>query len=292
MNHKLEPGTKLVVASHNPGKVWEIKQLIAPYGLDAISAADLNLEEPQETETTFMGNAELKARHAARAAGLPALADDSGLEVEALDGAPGIYSARWAGPSKDFSMAMKRLADEISTRASWNSPPRANFTCALSLVWPDGEAQNFEGKVFGHLVWPARGGNGFGYDPMFVADGTGQTFGEIEPAQKYAISHRTRAFALFKEACLEGIPLVQQSGDTGRDLEGFAAAARNLSTHDELATFIANLRKDHEIHGATWGPHTLTEFLTALEKSVSTLDIDEEEPRWRYLAKALFAASR
>lgn len=292
MTRKLETGARLVVASHNPGKVWEIKQLIAPYGLDAISAADLNLDEPEETEQTFIGNAELKARHAARSAGLPALADDSGLEVHCLDGEPGIYSARWAGPAKDFSIAMQRLADEVSKRCGWSPAPTANFTCALSLAWPDGETQNFEGKVFGNLVWPARGGNGFGYDPMFVADGMDQTFGEVEPELKYAISHRTRAFALFKAACLEGLPLVETRAANGRDLEAFAAAARNLSSRHELVSFIANLRKDEAANGGSWGPRTLPEFLARLEASVAALETKEEEPRWRVIAKALLEASR
>lgn len=291
MTQKLEPGAKIVVASHNPGKVWEIKQLIAPYGLDAISAADLDLPEPEETEATFIGNAELKARHAAEAANLPALADDSGLEIDVLDGAPGIYSARWAGPSKDFSVAMKKVADEISTRNGWSNP-RANFTCALSLVWPGGPAQNFEGKVYGTLVWPARGGNGFGYDPMFIADGMDQTFGEIAPEQKHAISHRSRAFAMFKAACLDGLPLVEPKSATGRDAEGFMAAARNLSSRDELVSFIANLRNDHAAHGDAWGPRSLSDYLAALEANLSAIEIKDGEPQWRVLAKALFAASR
>lgn len=291
MTCKLEPDAKLVVASHNPGKVWEIKQLIAPYGLEAISAADLGLSEPEETEATFIANAELKARHAARAANLPALADDSGLEVDCLGGAPGIYSARWAGPAKDFSVAMKKLAEEISARSAWTPSPRASFTCALSLAWPNGTAQNFEGKVFGHLVWPPRGGRGFGYDPMFVPDGSDQTFGEMEPEQKYAISHRTRAFAQFKAACLEGLAVREPRTATGRDTEAFTAAARNLSSRDELVSFISNLRKDHAAHGDAWGPRTLPEFLAALEASVAALDAGEEEPRWRVFAKALFDAS-
>ena len=202
---KLEKGAKLVVASHNPGKIREIADLVEPYGLEVVSAADLALPEPEETETTFAGNARLKAVTAARASGLPALSDDSGLEVEALGGQPGVYSARWAGPEKDFNVAMKRLADELSAAGAWKEPgPRANFTCALCLAWPDGEAHIFEGKVFGRLVWPPRGDRGFGYDPMFLPDGETLTFGEMDPADKHAISHRARAFALFVEACLEG----------------------------------------------------------------------------------------
>lgn len=202
---RLEKGTRLVVASHNPGKLREIADLVAPFGLEAISAGDLALPEPEETESTFAGNARLKAVAAAMASGLPALSDDSGLEVEALGGAPGVYSARWAGPAKDFGIAMKRVADELEAAAAWRGDgPRANFTCALCLAWPDGEAHIFEGKVFGRLVWPPRGSRGFGYDPMFLPDGETLTFGEMDPADKHAISHRARAFALFVDACLNG----------------------------------------------------------------------------------------
>ncbi len=207
---KLTSGTKLVVASHNPGKVWEINELIAPYGLNAVSAGELGLEEPEETEATFEGNAKLKALHAAQAANLPALADDSGLEVDALGGAPGIYSARWAGPEKDFNVAMKKVAEELTERHAWTAPgPRANFISVLCLAWPDGETSLYEGRVDGVLVWPGRGKNGFGYDPMFVADGETLTFGEMEPADKYAMSHRTRAFAKFKEVMLEGADITK-----------------------------------------------------------------------------------
>ena len=203
---RLPRGTQLVVASHNPGKVREIKALLGPHGIEPIGAGDLGLPEPDETETTFTGNAELKARAAAIASGHFALADDSGLSVKALDGAPGIYSARWAGPERNFRLAMQWLADEVRERGGWTQKPgpRANFTAVLSLTWPDGVADSFEGKVFGHLVWPPRGDNGFGYDPMFVADGETLTFGEMEPARKHAISHRARAFALFSRACLGG----------------------------------------------------------------------------------------
>jgi XTP/dITP diphosphohydrolase len=203
MTKRLERGMRLVVASHNAGKVREINDLIAPFGLSAVSAGDLGLPEPEETGTTFRANAELKAKAAAEAARLPALSDDSGLEVEALDGAPGIYSARWAGEAKDFAVAMARVAEEVRSRGGWSeSGPRANFTCALCLAWPDGATQLFEGKVYGHLVWPPRGAKGFGYDPMFLADGERLTFGEMEPDAKHAISHRARAFALFARACL------------------------------------------------------------------------------------------
>ncbi len=206
MTGRLQRGGKLVVASHNPGKVREIHELVAPFGLSVVSAAELALAEPEETGSTFAANAELKALAAARAAKLSALSDDSGLEVALLGGAPGIYSARWAGPAKDFSVAMQRLADELRERGGWdrNSAPRANFTAALCLAWPDGTIHTFEGRVYGHLVWPGRGSRGFGYDPMFVADGESLTFGEMEPAAKHAISHRARAFGQFAGACLEG----------------------------------------------------------------------------------------
>jgi XTP/dITP diphosphohydrolase len=201
---RLTRGTRLVVASHNPGKVREIKKLIEPYGIEAVPADALGLAEPEEVEATFPGNARLKAVAAATASKLPALADDSGLEVEMLGGAPGIHSARWAGPAKDFAVAMRRVAGEIEARKGWTPPgPRANFTCALCLAWPDGAHELFEGKVLGRLVWPPRGARGFGYDPMFIADGEQLTFGEMEPKAKHAISHRARAFALFVRACLE-----------------------------------------------------------------------------------------
>ncbi|HEY1245169.1 MAG TPA: RdgB/HAM1 family non-canonical purine NTP pyrophosphatase [Hyphomicrobiaceae bacterium] len=202
----LPRGARLVAATHNTGKVAELRDLLAPYALSVLSAAELGLPEPEETGATFTANAELKALAAAEAAGLPALADDSGLEVEALDGAPGIYSARWAGPTRNFSLAMQWLADEVRELGGWGRQPgpRANFTAVLCLAWPDGTADAFEGKVFGHLVWPPRGDRGFGYDPMFVADGETLTFGEMEPARKHAISHRARAFALFTRACLGG----------------------------------------------------------------------------------------
>jgi XTP/dITP diphosphohydrolase len=209
MRRRLQRGDRVVAATHNAGKVRELRELLGPYGLDVVSAAELGLAEPEETGTTFRANAELKALAAAKAAGLPALADDSGLEVEALGGAPGIYAARWAGPDKDFRRAMQRVADAVRQRASWPAEPpapgpRANFTAALSLAWPDGTVETFGGKVFGRLVWPPRGERGFGYDPMFVADGETLTFGEMEPANKHAISHRARAFALFSRACLGG----------------------------------------------------------------------------------------
>jgi len=206
MTRRLDPGTRLVVASHNPGKVREILELVAPHGLSVVSAGELGLPEPEETGATFADNARLKALAAALAARLPALADDSGIEVEALQGAPGIYSARWAGPAKDFKIAMQRVADALRAGDAWTAlpGPRANFTAALCLAWPDGETAVFEGKVWGHLVWPPRGSKGFGYDPMFVPDGHTLTFGEMEPDAKHAISHRARAFQQFASASLGG----------------------------------------------------------------------------------------
>lgn len=199
----LRSGETLVVASHNEGKVREIRDLVAPYGLDVRSAGELGLPEPEETETTFSGNAVLKAQAAADATKLPALSDDSGIEVACLGGAPGIYSARWAGPGKDFAVAMEKVAREVEQRHGWSQPgPEANFTCALCLARPDAAPQVFEGKVFGRLVWPPRGTRGFGYDPMFLPDDGTLTFGEMEPSAKHAISHRARAFAAFVEACL------------------------------------------------------------------------------------------
>lgn len=200
----LAPGTRLVVATHNAGKLREIRDLVGPCGLDAVSAADLGLPEPEETGATFAANAILKAQAAATASGLPALSDDSGLAVDILDGDPGIYSARWAGPAKDFAVAMRKVADAITARGGWDRPPgpKARFVCALCLAFPDGAHTVFEGVVAGHLVWPPRGTRGFGYDPMFVADGHSLTFGEMQPEAKHAISHRARAFALFAARCL------------------------------------------------------------------------------------------
>lgn len=198
---RLRPGDKLVVASHNPGKVREIGELIAPFGLSTVAAADLGLPEPVEDGDTFVANAALKARAAAAASGEAALADDSGLVVPALGGAPGIYSARWAGPDKDFSVAMRRVEAELAGAAD----AAAYFVCVLALAWPDGSVDAFEGRVNGHLVFPPRGTNGFGYDPIFVADGKQETFGEMDPAAKHAMSHRANAFAQFKTACLDGL---------------------------------------------------------------------------------------
>jgi XTP/dITP diphosphohydrolase len=283
----LTRGMKLVVASHNKGKVWEIDQLIAPYGLAAVSAGQLGLREPEETEPTFEGNARLKALAAATGSGLPALADDSGLEVDCLGGAPGIFSARWAGPQKDFGVAMEKAAHEITARHGWTSPgPRANFISVLCLAWPGGQTQTFEGKVYGRLVWPPRGGNGFGYDPMFVPDGYDQTFGEMEPAGKYAISHRTRAFDAFRKAVLGDLSAQPVMPNADRDAAGLHAAAANISTRDELKTFVRHLSADLERRGQ---PRVdLGTLMVALEDSVAE---ESTEPRWRTLAKALLAAT-
>lgn len=197
-------GGRLVIASHNPGKVREIAELLAPFKVEVVSAGALGISEPEESGESFIANAELKARHSASVARLPALADDSGLVVPALDGAPGIYSARWAGPTKDFAVAMARVERELKTRGLEPSGQQAHFVCALSLAWPDGHCESFEGIVHGRLRFPPRGTRGFGYDPIFVADGYAITFGEMEPAAKHAISHRARAFALLIEACFDG----------------------------------------------------------------------------------------
>ena len=199
MTHRRLTGT-VVLATHNRGKIHELKVLLEPFGLTCQSVADLGLPEPDETADTFTGNAELKALAAARATGQPALADDSGLVVPALDGAPGVVSARWAGPTKDFHIAMARVEHELVARHA--SDRRAHFVAALSIAWPDRHTETFEGRVNGTLVWPPRGDRGFGYDPMFVADGHSRTFGEIDPAEKHAISHRADAFRKLVAACL------------------------------------------------------------------------------------------
>lgn len=195
---RLAAGDRLVIASHNPGKVREIAALVGPHGVSVTSAAELGLAEPEETGATFAENAAIKAEAAARASGLPALADDSGLAVTALDGAPGIYSARWAGPSRDFGAAMQRVEDALEGETDRS----AHFTCALALAWPDGETEIYEGRVDGRLIWPPRGDRGFGYDPMFLPDGHDETFGEMAAAAKHAISHRAAAFRAFAAACL------------------------------------------------------------------------------------------
>ena len=190
---------KLVIASHNPGKVREIGELLAPFGVEVLSAGALGLPEPAEDGLTFAANAEIKARAAAATSGLPALADDSGLVVHGLDGAPGIYSARWAGPAKDFAQAMRRVWSELAERRAGDR--RAYFVAALALCWPDGHCETHQGEVHGTLVWPPRGTRGFGYDPMFRADGQTLTFGEMEPAAKHALSHRANAFRKLIDAC-------------------------------------------------------------------------------------------
>lgn len=191
---------RIVVASHNAGKVREINDLLRPFGLEAVSAADLNLPEPEETEDTFIGNALLKARAAATASGLPALSDDSGLAVDALDGAPGIHSARYAGPDRDFGFAMARLERDMT--ASGRPERTARFICALALVWPDGEEAAFEGKVEGEITFPPRGSQGFGYDPVFQPRGHSISFGEMDPDAKHGMSHRADAFRQLIAACL------------------------------------------------------------------------------------------
>ena len=196
-------GEKLVIATHNPGKLREIAELVEPLGITCVSAAELGLPEPEEIGNTFVDNADLKAREAADLSGLPALADDSGLSVDALHGLPGIFSARWAEDDeghRDFGRAMERVWREVEA-AGPDAGHDAHFVCALSIAWPnDGQTEAFEGKVHGTLVWPPRGDQGFGYDPMFVPIGGEQTFGEMEPAAKHAISHRAQAFARLVKA--------------------------------------------------------------------------------------------
>ncbi len=197
MTRRLKGG-KLVIASHNPGKVEEIAALLAPFGTEVVAASELGLEAPEETGESFRENAELKARAAAGAARLPALADDSGLVAPALGGAPGIHSARWAGEGRDFRAAMERVEQELgdADRSAW-------FACVLALCWPDGECATFEGRVTGTLVWPPRGECGFGYDPMFLPDGGAETFGEMDPDAKHRISHRAVAFRKLVQGCFE-----------------------------------------------------------------------------------------
>lgn len=192
-------GGDLVVATHNPGKAEEIAALLAPFRVDVLSAGSLGLAEPEETGTTFEANADLKALAATRASGKPALAADSGLVVAGLGGDPGIYSARWAGPKKDFAIAMARVNAELGA----NPDRSAFFVAVLSLAWPDGHVERFRGEVHGTLVWPARGTRGFGYDPMFLPAGAALTFGEMEPAAKHAISHRAVAFRRLVAACFD-----------------------------------------------------------------------------------------
>ena len=198
MPRRLERGSRLVIATHNPGKLAEIAVLLAPHGLEAVSAGALGMAEPEETAPDFVGNARIKALAAAHGSGLPALADDSGFCVAALGGQPGVFSARWAGPGKDFAPAMARVNAELAT----STDRRAWFTAALCLAWPDGETATFLGRVEGSAIWPPRGTRGFGYDPIFLPDGATETFGEMAPDAKEAISHRARAFAQLRAACL------------------------------------------------------------------------------------------
>ena len=201
---------RLVIATHNPGKLKEMRELLMPYGIEAVSAGELGLAEPAESGTSFKENARIKASAAATAAGLPAFADDSGLTVDALDGDPGIYSARWAGHEKDFRHAMRAVEDKLRERgARERSQRNAHFVSALCLAWPDGHLEEFEGKVDGTLVWPPRGKRGFGYDPMFLPSGHTRTFGEMTNVEKHGLpprgkglSHRARAFLKLAEACL------------------------------------------------------------------------------------------
>jgi XTP/dITP diphosphohydrolase len=190
-------GDRLVIASHNQGKVDEITALLAPFAINTVSAGALGIAEPEETGDSFEANAALKAEAAVAASGLPAIADDSGLAVRELGGAPGIYSARWAGPAKDFRVAMQCVHRELGDRDR-----SARFVAVLALAWPDGDLELFRGEVAGKLVWPPRGERGFGYDPIFVPEGGVATFGEIDPAQKHCISHRARAFAKLVDGCL------------------------------------------------------------------------------------------
>ncbi|WP_102868206.1 RdgB/HAM1 family non-canonical purine NTP pyrophosphatase [Pseudovibrio exalbescens] len=202
---RLEPG-RLVVASHNKGKLKEINELLEPFGFDVVSAGDLGLPEPVEDGETFEANAEIKALAAAKASGLPALADDSGFCVNALMGDPGVYSARWAGPGKDFSVAMQKVEDKLQALGATDRG--CSFVAVLCVAWPDGHTQFYRGEVHGDAVWPPRGLEGFGYDPMFLPEGFDRTFGEMDQASKQrladgtALSHRAKAFDLFKSECL------------------------------------------------------------------------------------------
>jgi XTP/dITP diphosphohydrolase len=202
---------QLVIATHNPGKLAEMRELLAPHGVTAIAASELDLAEPDETGDNFAANARIKAMAAARSADLPAFADDSGLAVDALDGAPGIYSARWAGPSKDFNVAMTRIERLLAERGATEAAQRkAHFVSALCIAWPDGHVEEVEARVDGTLVWPPRGTAGFGYDPMFLPDGHDRTFGEMTSIEKHGLpplgmglSHRARAFVKLAERCLD-----------------------------------------------------------------------------------------
>jgi XTP/dITP diphosphohydrolase len=199
-------GDKIVLASHNKGKLREMSALLAPFGIEVISAGDLGFDEPEETESTFAGNARIKAHYAAKQSGLPALSDDSGIMVDALNGDPGVYTADWAETpnGRDFPMAMKKVWDLLEAKNA-PAPRTARFCCTLCLAWPDGHDEVFEGKVEGSLTWPARGDLGFGFDPMFVPVGHDITFAEMDPANKQAMSHRAEAFAKFMEGPFKDI---------------------------------------------------------------------------------------
>jgi XTP/dITP diphosphohydrolase len=202
MARKLDRGARLVLASHNPGKLAELTDLLRPYEIEVVSAGALGLPEPSEDAPDFVGNARIKALAATKASGLPALADDSGFAVAALAGAPGVHSARWAGEAKDFAAAMARVNRETGDA----SGQRAWFVAALCLAWPDGHTETFVGRVNGTTTWPPRGTKGFGYDPMFVPTGKDGTFGEMDAAEKHAVSHRARAFAQLIASCVPAIP--------------------------------------------------------------------------------------
>ena len=219
MIRRLRPGERLVVASHNPGKIEEIDALLGPFGIVTVGAAALGLAEPEETGATFEENAALKARAAADTSGHTAIADDSGLVVPALGGAPGIYSARWAGPGKDFRPAMERVQRELGA-----GDRRAHFVAVLALARPDGTERMFRGEAHGRLVWPPRGDKGFGYDPMFVPDGYELTFGEMGPELKHQISHRARAFAKLAAAVLYGACFETPASRAPQHDEDFDAA--------------------------------------------------------------------
>ena len=201
---------RLVIATHNPGKLAEMRELLAPYRIEAISAGEMGLHEPDESGTSFRANARIKAEAAAKAARLPAFADDSGLVVDALDGAPGIYSARWAGPDKNFHVAMETIEEKLREAGATAAAQRqAHFVSALSVAWPDGHVEEFEARVDGTIVWPPRGDKGFGYDPMFLPDGFDRTFGDMSAEEKHGLpprgrglSHRARAFVQLAAACL------------------------------------------------------------------------------------------
>lgn len=215
MNDQVQPhrrlSGKVVIATHNPGKLKEMRDLLAPYGIEAVSAGELNLGEPEETGKTFAANARIKAEAAAKASGLIAFADDSGFVVDALGGDPGIYSARWGGPEKDFRLAMNKVQTALVTAgATTPEQRRSRFVAALCLAWPDGHLEEFEAAVDGTAVWPPRGERGFGYDPMFKPDGFEQTFGEMSAEEKHGLpplgkglSHRARAFVMLAKACLQ-----------------------------------------------------------------------------------------